>query len=158
MKFKFISLCLFIGVLAILTSCGDKGEEQAPGNAADLEGYQAHLNEVFSESDHLLSVYSTALDGLYTGEVSEEQFSTLLRKEVISQSNELVSLVESYNASPTIFELNQQLATFANNQHQLFLDSIDMANEERMNKTTLRDNLIKIKDEQASFINAWKVL
>lgn len=129
-------------------------DENRQTNKAVLE-FEKKFFVTIDESNDLLQTFNKSLDGLYTGQTSNDQFVTVLTN-IINKSNELVTTVEQYEVDPSLMEFKQQLVMHLNIQHQLFLDAVEMANEDNVNKGSLRETYLDIKQEQTNLVTAWK--
>ncbi|MUK90168.1 hypothetical protein GMD78_17485 [Ornithinibacillus sp. L9] len=160
MKKKLLIIVSIFTTLTIVTGCSSSKNEEgqyAEGiSIEEVQEYDSYLQEALQTANSLMSTYNNSLDGLYTGDTSNGQFAKVLKDNVIESSRELVKLVEPYDVNPNFFEINQSLSNLINKQHQLFLDSVDMANQDKVNKDNLKKQVSSIKDEQAIIINNWK--
>lgn len=157
---KIFLVILPLLILSVMVGCSKNTDAKVGPTVTEetkpyLEKYDKQVQNFITQSNDLLTNFSTALDGVYTKEYSASQFATEL-KQFISNSSELVKEIESTNVDPSIFETHQQLILLANNQHQLFLDAIAMANDNDVDKETLRQQFLQIKSDQADFVNTWK--
>ncbi len=96
------------------------------------------------------------LGGLYTGDNSESQFAKIIRDNLIEDSRELVNSANSYGVDPIFFNINQQVTAHISNQHQLFLDALEMVNTEKLKKKELNQTYIKLKEMELIILNEWK--
>lgn len=151
---------LCVTFLFILTGClGGKAEEVKPPNPQDA--YKETFQQSINESNKLLDRYSLNLDKLYIDEYTPEQFGVIVR-EVIGESNELVTEVDRKDVDPEMFEFHQKVQTYLNHQHELFLTSIAQANQvnkdkqQNFDKDSLRENYTNVKNEQGGLLKEWK--
>ncbi|MGY3716123.1 hypothetical protein ACWE42_11425 [Sutcliffiella cohnii] len=147
---------LIIGSLLTLGGCSSSESEIAMAKQQEeIMTYSTFLTNTVDSSNKLLNQYNNILDNLYIENMSEEQLSKLMR-ELVKESSELIREVESGNYYNTSFyEFHTNLIKYLNEQHQLFLDSVEMANTSRVDKSRLRQSYIKIKDRQSELINSW---
>lgn len=147
---------LIIGSLLTLGGCSSSESEIAMAKQQEeIMTYSTFLTNTVDSSNKLLNQYNNILDNLYIENMSEEQLSKLMR-ELVKESSELIREVESGNYYNTSFyEFHTNLIKYLNEQHQLFLDSVEMANTSRVDKNRLRQSYIKIKDRQSELINSW---
>ncbi|HEO8421593.1 hypothetical protein ACEF17_10605 [Streptococcus hyovaginalis] len=162
LRFSFLILSLVI----ILSGCSSSSKANikvTEDNIDYLIEYDESLQTFITEMTSILTNFNNSLDGLYTHEVSNSQFATIM-KETIKKSNELVSNVEALDVNPELFEAHQNLIVLVNRSHQLLLTAIESANNSStdesntMDKDTLRQEYIEIKKEQANTANQWKIL
>lgn len=148
----FILLCVFT-----LVGCSDS-ENNASSDPQFEEAiitYHSFLNNTLDTSNSLLNRFNTLIDNLYVQDVSSEQFSGIL-KAIIKDSATLVKEAdEQKNVHAELKEFHSGYLNFLNQQHQLFLDSIEMANSNRIDKNRLRQNYLKTKSSQEAVINSW---
>lgn len=143
-------------LLLILSACGEapKGQEIEP---EAISKYQTKIKNAVDISNNLLATYNKGLDQLYTNSISNEQFGDLMNSN-IETSNEMVRGIDEYTPDPMFFEIHQSVITHLNNQHQMFLDAVEMANQEDIAKEQLREKYLEIKTEQKQLINSIRTL
>ncbi|PMC36323.1 hypothetical protein CJ195_16095 [Bacillus sp. UMB0899] len=170
---KMIKKKLFIPALLssilVLTGCSSEKKESSlpfPGagtpknNEVDDETTEAirefakKFDETINQSNKLLGTFNKALDGLYTNDNSTSQFAQIMKKN-INESRELVATLEGYEAVVIVAPYKQSLVSYLNQQHQLFLDAVDMANQESVNKDELRRMYLEVKTSQAEVESAF---
>jgi len=154
---KKFSLLLFLAMtITLLSACGSSSSEGASSSEMMevVEDYDIRFGNALDEANQLLRNFSNSVDALYTTQQSNEQFAQAMR-ENIKKSSELVMALESHVAHANIFPFHQEVIGYFNNQHQLFLNAIEMANTDRINKDNLRSEYIRLKQEQAELINSW---
>jgi hypothetical protein len=157
---KLLTLILLLTSVCLISACSSKENNKevvTKDNQSYIQEYDAKLQEFIKQSNNLLSTFNKSLDGLYTQEYSLEQFASIMKKS-IEDSNELISKIENYEVHPDIFDFHQQFIVHVNEQHQLFLDAVEMANTDQMDKDRLRADFLEIKQNQASLVNSWKSL
>lgn len=164
-RFKKI---LFLTVLIFLTlslvACSPKAKNGAnvkvtEENVNYLSEYEQTLQEKLEELSEILGTFNNSLDAIYTREITNTDFANIL-KELISQSNTLVTSIDNLDIHPELFEANQSLTNLVNRSHQLLLEAVDQANkgdENEINKDSLRKEYLEIKNEQAALTNQWKI-
>ncbi|MFC0273633.1 hypothetical protein ACFFIX_19765 [Metabacillus herbersteinensis] len=157
---------ILLTISSVLVGCSSEKKEKGPGlgnrnqpkeeeaSLSSVEQLDKILQNSIKESNVLLSQFNKSLDGFYTGNTSNSQFATVVSG-IVNDSHELVSSVEKEDVDPTVFELQQKLVAHLNQQHGLFLNAVDMANQEKVNKDTLRNTYLEIKQEQAAIMNGW---
>ncbi|WP_078557162.1 hypothetical protein [Bacillus alkalicellulosilyticus] len=158
---KHFGYFVFI-VMLILTTAACSSTEKAEGSSKN-KGQEVNQeqvdfeNSVFSlldRSDSLLSTFNTALDGLYTEKQTPEQFAKAMKLNIES-SRELVSELERLEVHHSWFEVHQNLIGHFNNKHELYLNAIEMANNNRLIKDRLRSEFLTLKQTQAEIYNTW---
>lgn len=159
-------LFILMGILLLMNagcSSGDK-QQQVAVNADTipyLEAYNKQAMNYIQNSNQLLVEFNRGVDGLYTQELSPGQFGTLLRK-TIPESQSLLEELETANVDSNLLSIHQELIALGNHQHQLFLDAMDMVNENAtdntvaVDKAALRADYLSIKSEQSAFLTKWK--
>lgn len=130
-----------------------KDQEESETNTAAAD-FEEKFFTTIEESNEMLQTFNKSLDGLYTGQTSNEQFATVLTN-IIGTSNELVTTVEEYEIDPSLIEFKQQLVMHLNIQHQMFLDAVDMAKNDEVHKDSLRETYLTIKQEQTTLVSTW---
>lgn len=156
-------LILLICFVSILTGCSTNSKANVKvteENVDYLVKYDESLQGYITEMTDILLNYNNALDGLYTNSTSNSQFAKIMT-ESIGKSNELVTKVEALDIEPDLFETHQTLIALVNRSHQLLLTSVDAANkadETTIDKDSLRQEYLAIKQEQANIANQWKIL
>lgn len=153
---------LFIGFLVLimflLSACGGAPKEEEGGAAPKAKTeYQNKIKGAIDNSNKLLAVYNKSVDQLYTEELSNEEFGNMMRNN-IEKSNEMVRSIDEMTPDPAFFEIHQAFITFMNNQHQMFLDAVEAANEDEIKKNDLRKEYLSIKTEQQKIINDLRTL
>lgn len=157
----FVVITIFLGFT--LSACsGEKNKKYANGQVKEesyIDKYDKEVRQYTHQMSEILIAFNNAMDGIYTQQLSREQFKNILTQ-TIGKSNELVTAVESETIEPEIFDSHQQFILLVNRTHQLLLDAIDMANntEQEIDKETLRSDYLSIKTDQATFVNSWKTL
>lgn len=164
---KFLLIFIAIILTSALSACSSKSKNNSTTgnvkiteeNVPYIEKYEKSVQNYSKEMSEILIIFNNAVDGVYTKELSKEQFSNILTQ-TIDRSNELVTSVESENVEPDLFESQQQFILLVNRTHQLLLDAIDMANnpDDEIDKELLRTDYLAIKTDHATFINDLKVL
>lgn len=150
-------MCSIILILA--SGCG-RGNEEIPQKPDPKVEYEKFLRKTIEESDKMLERYGSNLDKLYIQEYNPEQFAVIVR-EIINISNELVTKSEQYDADVELFEFHTKVLNYLNAQHELFLVSIDAANQakgqgDQFNKSNLRQSYVGVKSTQAALMKEWK--
>lgn len=133
-------------------SGSDKGKQEQV--QVEVEEFGLSLQTTIEGSNTLLDSFNKNLDGLFTAEVSNQQFANVL-KGVVDESNKLVADMEKVYVNGTLYEFRQTVVAYLNRQHELFLNAVDMANQEKMNKEFLRTEYLAVKQEQAGIVNNW---
>src|SRR5690625_3484124 len=157
-----ITLLLTLVILSlILFGCSSQAKNDPDNELPEAltevyQAYDQHLQNRVVSSNTILDSFSDALDSIYTGEISENHFFKVLKSDIIVTSQEIVKESESFDVHPSLFDLNTSFINYVNVQHQLFLDAVDMENEEKIQKEQLRKRLVEIKERQANIINTWK--
>ncbi|WP_231868378.1 hypothetical protein [Fictibacillus phosphorivorans] len=162
---KWLGITLILLLSIALVACSSKEKnvtakvKVTEENKSYLEEYDESLQGFIEEMTGILQTFNDSLDGIYTKELTREQFSSNL-KESINNSNKLVTDVESVDVDPELFEAHQNLIVIINRSHQLLLNAIDMANtaDTEIDKDTLRNEYMEIKTSQATIANEWKIL
>lgn len=150
MKKALLLVFLILSSVVVITGCSSKEKqtgEISEAEAKDIKEFTNTFNNTLDQSNKLLSSFNTALDGLYTKTLSDEQFGQIMKKN-IDASRALMSTIDNYNASPYVTVNYQNLVVYLNTQHQLFLNSIDMVNSERIIKNELRQNYLDVKRDK----------
>ncbi|MCM3443285.1 MULTISPECIES: hypothetical protein [Metabacillus] len=169
MKRIFIILSL-ICVVSIIAGCSSKKEAPSSNSPfqkssnqgvvmdeatiKEFEKYSGKFEETLKQSNDLLRTFNRSLDGLYTGDNSDKQFAEIMKKNIES-SRELIATVEEYEVSSAVTKYNQSLITYLNQQHQLFLEAVDMAINEDIDKDQLRSEYLEIKTIQTEIETAF---
>ncbi|CAI9386626.1 MULTISPECIES: hypothetical protein [Bacillaceae] len=162
LRFSIILIVLAI-FLSGCSSSSNANIKVTEDNINYLKDYDESLQEYITEMTSILTNFNNSLDGLYTHEVSNNQFAKIMI-ETIKKSNELVSNVEALDVNPELFETHQNLIVLVNRSHQLLLTAIDSANNSSsdeyatVDKDGLRQEYLEIKKEQANIANQWKIL
>ncbi|MBF0706587.1 hypothetical protein IQ283_08185 (plasmid) [Alkalihalobacillus hwajinpoensis] len=156
MKKKLVMGSLVL-VLLLLTACGGEPQEEEGAAPEAKTEYQNKVKGAIDNSNKLLAVYNKSVDQLYTEELSNEEFGNMMRTN-IEKSNEMVRSIDEMTPDPTFFEIHQAVITLMNNQHQMFLDAVEMANEDKIEKDNLRKEYLSIKTEQQKIINGLRTL
>ncbi|MCM3619729.1 hypothetical protein M3936_19345 [Sutcliffiella horikoshii] len=147
-------LCLILTVGCSSSGGGAKASIDPQLDEA-LNSYQTFLTNTLNESNGLLNRFNTLVDNLYVQDISSEQFSKVV-KEIIKDSSALVKQADGQDYyHQNLQAYHTSYLSYLNQQHQLFLDSIEMANKDRLDKAKLRQNYLKIKDSQSAIINSW---
>lgn len=162
--FRVLLSVLLILSVTLLGACSSK--EKATGNLkvtsenkSYLEKYDESLQEYIKEMTSILKVFNDSVDGLYTQQISRDQFGTAITG-IIERSNTLVTDVESLDTKPELFEAHQNLIMLINRSHQLLLTAVDAAKkvDTEIDKEYLRSEYVEIKTTQATLSNEWKIL
>lgn len=156
MKKKLVMGSLVL-VLLLLTACGGEPQEEEGAAPEAKTEYQNKVKGAIDNSNKLLAVYNKSVDQLYTEELSNEEFGNMMRTN-IEKSNEMVRSIDEMTPDPAFFEIHQAVITLMNNQHQMFLDAVEMANEDKIEKDNLRKEYLSIKTEQQKIINGLRTL
>ncbi|NLP52196.1 hypothetical protein [Bacillus sp. RO1] len=158
MKHIYILILAVCFVFTSGCSSSDSGSAKAnndPELGEALESYQTFLGNTLNDSTSLLDRYNALVDSLYVQDVSADQLANSL-KEIIKDSSELVKHVDGHDYyHQNIQPYHRSLIGYINEQHQLFLDSIEMANNDRVDKGELRENYLIVKESQNNIINSW---
>ena len=166
MRVKIFIIAVISIISLLLTACSseknEEGAKAASGNDKDkqeqvqdsVEEFGLTLQTTIEGSNKLLDTFNKNLDGLYTAEVSEQQFANVL-KGVVDESNKLVAGMEKVYVDGTLYDFRQTTVAYLNRQHELFLNAVDMANQEMINKEYLRTEYLAVKEEQAGIVNTW---
>lgn len=156
---KKVSL-LLICLILLMAGCSSKeggGQSKADQQKykEDILAYNTFLTNTMDESNVLLSQYNTAIDTMYMENMNANQFG-LIVKELIPKSTQIIKSVEKQDYfHNNIYRFHKEYLVYLNNQHQLFLDSMEMANREKVDKSKLRKRYIEIKDSQTTLLNSW---
>lgn len=166
MRVKIFIIAVLSIISLLLTACSseknEKGAKATSGNDKDkqeqvqdsVEVFGLTLQTTIEGSNKLLDTFNKNLDGLYTAEVSDQQFANVL-KGVVDESNKLVAGMEKVYVDGTLYDFRQTTVAYLNRQHELFLNAVDMANQEMLNKEYLRTEYLAVKEEQAGIVNTW---
>lgn len=159
---KIIFFLLFSLSLALAgcspTAANKSGETKNESSGLSqntLDEYNVMLFNAIDTSNKMLRTFNTSLDAQYTSKESNEDFSLKMRDN-IEKSTELINSLEIYEVHADLFEYHQSIISHLNNQHQMFLDGIEMANDDNMDKDWLRTYYLEVKSEQAVLVNQWK--
>lgn len=169
MKRLFTIFCILL-VFLLLTGCSSKKQasngpippgakqQQQEESESDVssEEFDNYFNSVIKSSNKSLAVFNDSVDGLYTGDVSTDQFKTIM-KSLINDSNKLINDVEKHEIDPSFSDVRQNLVIQLNGIHQLFLDAIDMANNDEIDKDYLRTTYLENKQLQGDLVNSWLI-
>lgn len=156
-KIFFLSLTFFL-LMVVLSGCLFKSKPKEEDSNKPILEYKQSLESVISDSNQLLERYNQGIDKLYTEEYSPEQFSTIVR-EIISSSSKILNSANNFDAPTELYEFHQKTIEYLNLQHQLFLNSIEEANNadnQQINKATLRSEYLAVKKKQAELLLEWK--
>ncbi|KAA6446986.1 hypothetical protein [Bacillus swezeyi] len=154
MKFK-VSFMLILSMLLLLTACSSNpSSDEANSRPKYLDDYDVHFKNTINKSTKLFSSFNQALDDFYTKKISTEQFKHTITK-TIEDSTAFIQETESIKTDDALFEMHQHVLVFLNNQHQLFLDAVEMANEKDIDKKGLRDTYLSLKEEQVQLSSTW---
>ncbi|MBU8908151.1 hypothetical protein [Desertibacillus haloalkaliphilus] len=155
---KKIILVLWVAT-SLLTGCfGSSDDSQEQSNS--VNNYVTSFQEIIDESNQLLSQYRENLDKLYTNEVSENQFASIV-KNMVPKSREIGTGLDDqlYTVDNSLYDFHRDVIRLVNDQHQLFLKTLEEANEEsEMNRDTLYDDYHKIKEIQTELVEQLKAL
>lgn len=117
--------------------------------------------EVIDESNQLLYEFTLALDHLYAKKKTEKEFKEVVEG-ILPKSNELLNRLDSvlYDVDESLYEFHRKFIELTNFQHQIFLESLRMINEEEdgIDKGRLREDYVKIKTDQAMLVQELKEL
>ncbi|MED4404092.1 hypothetical protein [Metabacillus fastidiosus] len=149
-SWKRAILLLSLGSIFTISACSSEEEtaQQVDEQTVNqIKDFTTKFDESLGQANKQLNTFNVALDGLYTGQVSSEQFVKILSGN-IENSRSLISTVESYSVNPKVSIYHQNLLKYLNQQHQLFLDSVEMANLEQIDKRSLREAYFQVKNNQ----------
>ncbi|MEC2074450.1 hypothetical protein [Alkalihalophilus marmarensis] len=121
--------------------------------------YLITFKEMLDESNILLKRFNRLLDDLATGDISTDLFSKHIQ-EIIPQSNMIINSLDHhiYDVDPELLALHKEMISLINNQHELFIISLDMKSDNRATlMRELRRDYVAIKQEQANRIVAMKI-
>lgn len=117
--------------------------------------------DVIDESNDLLHEFNLALDHLYAKKKSEGEFKQVV-EEILPRSNDLLGRLDSvlYDVDDSLYEFHRKFIELTNFQHQIFLESLRMVNEEenRIDKTQLRNDYVRVKTEQTMLVQEIKTI
>ncbi|KGX84367.1 hypothetical protein [Pontibacillus litoralis] len=91
---KILLLGLISLLFAFLFGCSSEEKSAKENNEAMKESYQeydTHLQDRIGAANELLETFSGALDSIYMGSMSDNQFAKILKENIIESSNELVT-------------------------------------------------------------------
>lgn len=159
-RMKNIYILILAVCLVFTSGCSSSENGSAKANndpklEESLESYQTFLGNTLNDSTALLDRYNALVDSLYVQDVSGDQLANLL-KGIIKDSSELVKHVDGHDYyHENIQPYHRSVIAYVNEQHQLFLDTIEMANDDRVDKGELRENYLIVKESQNNIINSW---
>ncbi|MBU8855240.1 hypothetical protein [Bacillus altitudinis] len=150
---------LFVSLIVIsLTACSasSKSKEEIEQNALNtiVEDYEVQFNNINDESNNVLSAFNNALDGYYTKRSSNSTFKSILSEKILA-SSQFIKETEEKEVDTTVLSFHQQVVVYLNQQHQLLLDAVEMANENEVDKGTLRESYLNLKQQQVDMTNSW---
>ncbi|WP_334393211.1 hypothetical protein [Escherichia coli] len=148
---------LFVSLIAVsLTACSSKSKEEVERNARNtiVEEYEVEFNNINDESNNVLSSFNNALDGYYTRKSSNSTFKSILSEKILA-SSKFIKETEEKDVDTSVLSFHQQVVVYLNQQHQLLLDAVEMANENDVDKGTLRESYLNLKQQQVDMTNNW---
>lgn len=148
---------LFVSLIAIsLTACSSKSKEEVERNTRNtiVEEYEVEFNNINDESNNVLSSFNNALDGYYTRKSSNSTFKSILSEKILA-SSKFIKETEEKDVDTSVLSFHQQVVVYLNQQHQLLLDAVEMANENDVDKGTLRESYLNLKQQQVDMTNNW---
>ncbi|WP_026701642.1 hypothetical protein [Salibacterium aidingense] len=163
MKRIFLSMMIAL-TMPLLSSCGffsenDDTDSGAGGKDEEAVNYSDVITQTMNESNELLQDFNQALDSFYANQLTEKTFGERM-EEYIPRANEIAGNLDNvmYDVEPGLHEFHRSLIDLTNQQHQMFLDAVDMANDEDKNvdKETLREQYSSIKQTQATLIEEYQ--
>ncbi|WP_374723676.1 hypothetical protein [Calidifontibacillus erzurumensis] len=135
----------------------EQGKKEEVKDPLDL--YSDVVTKTFDQSNEMLARFNNALDMLYAGQATEEEFALIL-VDILPESNKMLTELDSvlYDIDTTLYDFHGKLITLVNFQHELFLKSLEQANSPDVNveKDKMREDYVKIKNEQTKLIQELK--
>ncbi|MFS8304208.1 hypothetical protein [Bacillus altitudinis] len=148
---------LFVSLIVVsLTACSSKSKEEVERNARNtiVEEYEVEFNNINDASNNVLSSFNNALDGYYTRKSSNSTFKSILSEKILA-SSKFIKETEEKDVDTSVLSFHQQVVVYLNQQHQLLLDAVEMANENDVDKGTLRESYLNLKQQQVDMTNNW---
>lgn len=143
---------------AILMACGNKTEGTEESSESS-DSYVELVSSIIDDSNDFLVEYHTSLDNLYRNPSSTEQFKNVI-SDIIPKSSNIVNSLDDvlYSIDDALYDFHRNLIALVNFQHEMFLRSLEMANDESrdIDKDKLRADYLKVKNDQTLLVQEIK--